>query len=147
MGVSGPSSSRVQPSHRHLGFYRHLCSRGGSHVISQVLHRGRKYSNSCISYFLTPFPQFLHLLPLPFCFHQFPQDPLISSFLKAPVLSLSLSLSFSPLYFLPLYLSLFPNQVISGDLTKLDVTLILLKVFRVVFQIFLAFFPIFRKIV
>lgn len=58
-------------------------------MISQVLHRGVKHSNSCISYFLSFYSlHFSSLLPLPLFIHRFPQDLLLLS-LKVPVLSLN----------------------------------------------------------
>lgn len=75
----------IYPSPRHPGSSRLLCLRGGSHVISQVLHRGLGVQSPAFSSFSHSFPQFLLPLPLPLL-HQFPQD--LSSLLKVPVLPL-----------------------------------------------------------
>lgn len=79
-------------------FLQTSVSQRNSHVSSQVLHRRLKYSDSCISFFLSLLHSFSFssFLPLPlflphfYLLHQFPlRDLLLSSLLKAPTVSLN----------------------------------------------------------
>lgn len=95
IGVSGPSSPQGHPLHKHPGSSKPLCPREGSHVASQVLHRGLEYSDFCIYFFLLLF-HFFHFssllplfLPLNLSSSIFPREFPFSSLLKVPTVSLN----------------------------------------------------------
>ena len=88
ISVSGPSSPQVHPLHKHSGSSKPLCPREGSHVASQVLHRG---VFRLLYFLLSLTPSFLRFFFPPPTLSStqsfFPRDFPFSSLLKAPTVS------------------------------------------------------------